>query len=93
MGGHLVGVSIERDQGEGRYVTVRGAPKEFTTVTIDGVNLANPDAESRGVELDTIPADGIAAEHSPADFVLPDSGRTNSGADTRLRFNTPESAS
>src|SRR5690554_2607772 len=57
----IPGVSIERDQGEGRYVTVRGAPKEFTTVTIDGVQLANPDAASRGVELDTIPADGIAA--------------------------------
>ena len=46
----IPGVSIERDQGEGRYVTVRGAPKEFTTVTIDGVQLANPDAASRGVE-------------------------------------------
>ena len=57
----IPGVSIERDQGEGRYVTVRGAPKEFTTVSIDGVQLANPDAESRGVELDTIPADVIAA--------------------------------
>lgn len=57
----IPGVSIERDQGEGRYVTMRGAPKEFTTVTIDGVQLANPDATSRGVELDTIPADVIAA--------------------------------
>lgn len=57
----IPGVSIERDQGEGRYVTMRGAPKEFTTVTIDGVQLANPDASSRGVELDTIPADVIAA--------------------------------
>lgn len=57
----IPGVSIERDQGEGRYVTVRGAPKEFTTVTIDGVQLANGDAKTRGVELDTIPADVIAA--------------------------------
>jgi len=57
----IAGVSIERDQGEGRYVTVRGAPKEFTTVSIDGVQLANPDAASRGVELDTIPSDVIAA--------------------------------
>lgn len=57
----IAGVSIERDQGEGRYVTVRGAPKEFTTVTIDGVQLANPDSTSRGVELDTIPSDVIAA--------------------------------
>lgn len=57
----IPGVSIERDQGEGRYVTVRGAPKEYTTVSIDGVPLANPDAASRGVELDTIPSDVIAA--------------------------------
>ncbi|WP_167284969.1 TonB-dependent receptor [Marilutibacter alkalisoli] len=57
----MPGVSIERDQGEGRYVTVRGAPKEFTTVSIDGVPLANPDQASRGVELDTIPSDVIAA--------------------------------
>jgi len=57
----IPGVSIERDQGEGRYVTVRGAPKEYTTVTIDGVQLANPDSSSRGVELDTIPSDVISA--------------------------------
>lgn len=57
----ISGVSIERDQGEGRYVTVRGAPKEYTTVSIDGVQLANPDAGSRGVELDTIPSDVISA--------------------------------
>ncbi|MCR6662590.1 MAG: TonB-dependent receptor plug domain-containing protein [Luteimonas sp.] len=57
----IPGVSIERDQGEGRYVTVRGAPKEYTTVSLDGVPLANPDGTSRGVELDTIPSDVIAA--------------------------------
>lgn len=57
----IPGISIERDQGEGRYITMRGAPKEFTTVSIDGVQLANPDAGSRGVELDTIPSDVISA--------------------------------
>jgi len=57
----IPGVSIERDQGEGRYVTVRGAPKEYTTVSLDGVPLANPDGTSRGVELDTIPSDVISA--------------------------------
>ncbi|WP_158497848.1 TonB-dependent receptor [Pseudoxanthomonas suwonensis] len=57
----IPGVSIERDQGEGRYVTVRGAPKEYTTVSIDGVQLANPDSTTRGVELDTIPSDVISA--------------------------------
>ncbi len=57
----IPGVSISRDQGEGRYVNVRGAPLEFTRVSVDGVNLAAPNATSRSVELDTIPSDVIAA--------------------------------
>jgi TonB-dependent receptor len=57
----IPGVSIERDQGEGRYVNVRGAPLEFTSVSVDGVPLSAPNASRRTVELDTIPADVIAA--------------------------------
>lgn len=57
----IPGVSIERDQGEGRYVNVRGAPLEFTSVSVDGVQLASPNAGRRAVELDTIPSDIIAA--------------------------------
>ncbi|MCD9033946.1 TonB-dependent receptor [Luteimonas sp. Y-2-2-4F] len=57
----IPGVSIERDQGEGRYVNVRGAPLEFTSVSVDGVQLSAPNAARRAVELDTIPSDVIAA--------------------------------
>jgi TonB-dependent receptor len=57
----IPGVSIERDQGEGRYVNVRGAPLEYTSVSVDGVPLAAPNAARRAVELDTIPSDVIAA--------------------------------
>lgn len=57
----IPGVSIERDQGEGRYVNVRGAPLEFTSVAVDGVPLSAPNAARRAVELDTIPSDVIAA--------------------------------
>jgi TonB-dependent receptor len=57
----IPGVSIERDQGEGRYVNVRGAPLDYTRVSIDGVNLAAPNATSRAVELDTLPSDVIGA--------------------------------
>ncbi len=57
----IPGVSIERDQGEGRYVNVRGAPLEFTSVSIDGVQLSAPNEARRAVELDTIPPDVIAA--------------------------------
>lgn len=51
------GVAVERDQGEGRYINVRGAPAEFTAVSVDGVSLTSPDPTTRAIDLDTIPAD------------------------------------
>lgn len=57
----IPGVAIERDQGEGRYVSVRGAPLEFTSVSVDGLPLSAPNPGRRAVELDTIPSGMIAA--------------------------------
>ncbi len=57
----IPGVAIERDQGEGRYVSVRGAPLEFTSVSVDGLPLSAPNPGRRAVELDTIPSNVIAA--------------------------------
>lgn len=57
----LPGASIQRDQGEGKYVNVRGAPLAYTNVSIDGVVLPSPDGGTRAVDLDTIPSDVIAA--------------------------------
>jgi TonB-dependent receptor len=51
------GVSIERDQGEGRYVRVRGLGPDFNAVTINGMNVPSPDADRRAVALDVIPSD------------------------------------
>lgn len=57
----LAGVSIQRDQGEGRYVNVRGAPLEFANVTVDGVVVPSPNGATRAIDLDTIPSDVISA--------------------------------
>ncbi|OWK29920.1 TonB-dependent receptor [Sphingomonas mucosissima] len=54
------GVAIERDQGEGRYINVRGAPAEFSAVTIDGVTVSSVDPSTRAVDLDTIPSDIVS---------------------------------
>jgi TonB-dependent receptor len=54
------GIGIERDQGEGRYINVRGAPAEFSAVQIDGVSLPAPDPGTRAVDLDTIPSDIVS---------------------------------
>ena len=53
----LPGLSIERDQGEGRYVRVRGLGPDFNAVTINGVGVPGPDADRRAVALDVIPSD------------------------------------
>lgn len=55
------GVAIERDQGEGRYISVRGTPVEFNAVSVNGVILPSPDSGTRAVDLDTIPTDVVSS--------------------------------
>lgn len=50
----LPGVSISRDQGEGRFVTIRGFASEFSNVQINGMRIGTPEA-GRSVALDVIP--------------------------------------
>ena len=57
----VVGVAISRDQGEGRYINVRGGPSEFSAVTIDGVSIAAPDPTTRAIDLDTVPSDIVGS--------------------------------
>src|SRR5690606_9972050 len=53
----IPGVSTERDQGEGRFVTVRGLGADLNTVTINGTLVPAPEAGRRGVALDVLPAE------------------------------------
>jgi outer membrane receptor protein involved in Fe transport len=55
------GVAVARDQGEGRYISVRGTPTEFNAVALDGVILPAPDPDTRAVDLDTIPTDIVSS--------------------------------
>ncbi len=52
----LPGVSVELDQSEPRYVTIRGVDSNLNLVTIDGNVVGIPEAEGRRVALDTIPS-------------------------------------
>jgi TonB-dependent receptor len=54
--GRLPSVSLERDEGEGKYVQIRGTEPRLSNVTVDGVHLASPE-NVRNVKLDAIPAD------------------------------------
>lgn len=55
------GVNIERDQGEGRYVLVRGLAPKFTNVSINGEQIPSPEAGVRYVALDAVPSDQLAS--------------------------------
>ncbi|QNI36712.1 TonB-dependent receptor [Edaphobacter albus] len=54
--GRLPSVTLERDEGEGKYVQVRGTEPRLTNTMVDGVNIASAETV-RQVKLDIIPAD------------------------------------
>lgn len=53
----LPGLSVTRDQGEGRFPVVRGADPNFNAITVNGVRVPSPVGSERSVPLDVIPAD------------------------------------
>ena len=59
--GRMPGVTLQRNEGEGQYVQIRGTEPRLSNTTIDGVIVPGPDPEVRQVDLDTIPADLVGA--------------------------------
>jgi TonB-dependent receptor len=51
------GLSVQRDQGEGRFVVIRGISPAFNTTTVNGMRIPGPEADSRAVNLDVISSD------------------------------------
>src|SRR6202521_341633 len=45
--GRLPSVTIERDEGEGKYVQIRGTEPRLTNATIDGINIPSPESGVR----------------------------------------------
>ena len=59
--GRLPGVTLQRNEGEGQYVQIRGTEPRLSNTTIDGVIVPGPDPAVRQVDLDTIPADLVGS--------------------------------
>ncbi|GAD64096.1 TonB-dependent receptor [Aquipseudomonas alcaligenes] len=53
----LPGVSVERDQGEGRFVSVRGLGPDLNSVSVNGTLIPSPEADRRAVALDVLPSE------------------------------------
>jgi TonB-dependent receptor len=55
------GISIERDQGEGRFVRVRGISPDLNSVSVNGTQVPAPESGRRAVALDVVPADLLSS--------------------------------
>jgi TonB-dependent receptor len=55
--GRLPSVTLERDEGEGKYVQVRGLEPRLTNTMIDGMDVPSPESGVRQIKFDSIPAD------------------------------------
>ena len=54
----LPAVAVQRDQGQERYIQVRGAPNRWTSVSIDGIPMIGVDegGTTRAYRFDAVPA-------------------------------------
>ena len=55
------GVNLQRDEGDGRFVLVRGLAPQFTNISINGEQIPSPEGDSRFVALDAIPSNQLAS--------------------------------
>jgi TonB-dependent receptor len=57
----LPGVALYRDQGEGRFIVLRGMNYTLNSVTLNGAKLSSPELGDRAIALDVLPADALSA--------------------------------
>lgn len=55
----IPGIAVQRDQGEGRYIQIRGGAAQMTSVTFNGERVPTPEGSIRQIALDAVPADII----------------------------------
>ncbi|WP_446654237.1 TonB-dependent receptor [Blastomonas sp.] len=73
----LPGIGVQRDQGQARYINLRGAPLNWTTLSFDGIFVISP--EGRDARFDSIPS-ALASQVVVQKAVTPDlNGETIAG--------------
>jgi len=88
----MPGVTIIRDEGEGRFISVRGLDKSFVQVTVNNAQIGSSEGEGpdlpptgdRSVALDIIPAD-LLSTVTVGKTLLPDMDHQSLGAKVDLR--------
>ena len=57
----IPGISLYRDQGEGRYIVLRGLNYNYTSVKVNGGSFAGADLGDRATALDVVPTDALSS--------------------------------
>lgn len=65
------GVAVLRDQGEGRFVQIRGTSADLNSMSLNGLRVSTPEQGSRQLPMDVIPSDQ-AAQIQIAKTLTPD---------------------
>jgi len=86
--GRLPSVTLERDEGEGKYVQIRGTEPRLSNVTIDGVHVPSPEATVRNIKLDAVPS-GIVDEIQVSKTLSPNQDGDAIGGSVNLVTKTP----
>ena len=90
--GRLPSVTLERDEGEGKYVQIRGTEPRLTNTTIDGINVPSPESGVRQIKFDAIPADIVECRRKSTRRCRPTWMATASGARVNLVTKTAGAA-
>ncbi len=78
------GVFIERDQGEGRFVGIRGLDPNLNSASINGVAIPAPERDRRSVALDVIPS-GLLEGLEVTKTVTPDMDGSTIGGNIEVK--------
>ena len=80
----LPGVQVLNDQGEGRFVAVRGLDPDLNATSLNGVRLPAPESDVRSVALDVVSSDLIESIEVKKSLT-PDMDADTIGASVEIR--------
>lgn len=85
----IPGITLQRDQGEGRFVQLRGTPPELTNFNINGEQVPSPEGDFRYVGMDIIPSDQIEAVEVTK-VMTPDMDGDGIGGSVNIKTKAPQ---
>ncbi len=84
----IPGLAVYRDQGEGRFIVVRGIRPDLNSVQLNGATIASPDRGARTMPLDVLPSDALGSVEVTK-VSTPDQESGGLGGNVNLKTRSP----